>query len=331
MHRVLFIGVGSIGERHLRCFLATGRIEASICEISDQLRQEVAERYPVTRTYADLQAALADSHDVALIATPAHLHVPMAIRLAEAGMHLLIEKPLSTSLEGVDRLGQLTRERDLKAMVAYFWRSDPALRAMKKAIAEQRFGRPIQLAALCGQNFPFYRPAYRDTYYTDRASGGGAIQDALTHIVNAGEFLVGPVDRLVADAEHKVVEGVEVEDIVHMIARHGDVMASYSLNQFQYPNESSITVNCERGSAKLDMMGGNWRWMDEIGGEWHEESFSIKERDERYIIQANMLLDAVEGRCPPPCSLEEGRQTLRVNLVALRSADGPSTFTEINT
>lgn len=104
--RLLIIGVGSIGLRHLRCFQATGRVRASICEPNEALRLRVAGEQQVERHYADLDAALADRHDAAIIAAPAHLHVPLALRLAQAGVHLLIEKPLSTTLDGIDTLRQ---------------------------------------------------------------------------------------------------------------------------------------------------------------------------------------------------------------------------------
>src|SRR5690606_32808909 len=131
--------------------------------------------------------------------------------------------------------------RDVVAGVAYVYRAHPALEEMRQAIASGRFGRPVELVAVLGQHFPFYRPAYRTIYYRDRATGGGAIQDALTHVLNAGEWLVGPITRLACDAEHLVLDGVDVEDTVHLLARHGRVMASYSLNQHQAPNESTIT------------------------------------------------------------------------------------------
>src|SRR5205814_1412813 len=109
-------------------------------------------------------------------------------------------------------------------------------------------------------------PAYLSTYYSHRSSGGGAVQDALTHILNAGQWCVGNIDRVVADAAHLKVEGVDVEDTVHVIARHGDVMASYALNQHQAPNETTITVICERGTARSEMDTGrarSWarRWL----------------------------------------------------------------------
>jgi len=316
---VLIVGVGSIGERHLRCFQTTGRVRLSLCDTNEDLRRRVAEQYGISRTYADLEAALADRHHAAVIATPAHLHVPMAIRLAEAGTHLLIEKPLSTGLEGIDRLKEEVRTRRLVAAVAYVLRGHPALEAMKREIDSGRFGPPVQLVATAGQHFPTYRPADREIYYTDHATGGGAIQDGLTHVLNAGRWLVGPIDSLVTDAAHQVLEGVEVEDTVGLLARHGSVLASYSLNQHQAPNEWTISVVCRRGTARFELHRHRWRWMIKPDDPWHEESFGPIERDSLFVAQANAFLDCVEGTRAPVCTLDEGIETLRANLAALAS------------
>ncbi|MFQ5732051.1 MAG: Gfo/Idh/MocA family protein [Planctomycetaceae bacterium] len=319
--RVLIIGVGSIGERHLRCFAQTGRAEMSLCDVDDSLRTRIAARYSVGRAFPTLDAALADPPDAAVICAPAHLHVPMAIPLADAGVHLLIEKPLSIDLDDVDRLMEIVRERQLTAAVAYVTRMNPLLAEMRAAIASGRFGQPVQLIAVSGQHFPYYRPAYREIYYTDRATGGGAIQDALTHLINSGQWLVGPVTRIAADADHLVLPGVTVEDTVHVIARHGSVMGSYALNQHQAPNESSITVVCRAGTARCEMHRNRWLSAASPGDDWTVESERQLERDDGFVAQAHMFLDALENKSPPACSLDEGLQTLRTNLAILQAAD----------
>ncbi len=318
---VLVVGVGSIGLRHLRCFQNTGRARLSICEVHPTLRSQVAEEYRIDRHYPDLDSALADRHDAAVIATPAHLHIPIAIRLAEAGSHLLLEKPLSTSLEGIDSLQNTLRRQSLVAAVAYVHRANPSVRAMREAIASGRFGRPVEVIAACGQHFPTYRPAYREIYYRDRTIGGGAIQDAMTHILNTVEWLVGPIDRLTADAAHQILEGVAVEDTVHVLARHGRVLGCYSLNQYQAPNEITITVVCERGTVRFEYHRNRWRWTIHPDEPWHDEPQEPLPRDALFIHQANVFLDALEGRVSPLCSFEEGLQTLRVNLAALTSVE----------
>src|SRR4051794_20809432 len=136
----------------------------------------VAQRYGVTASHGDLDAALADPPDVAVVATPAPSHVPLATRLARAGVHVLIEKPLSTSTEGIEELREAVRDRKVVAGVAYVYRAHPLLGPMREAILGGRFGRPVEVVTVCGQHFPTYRPAYRTIYYNDHATGGGAIQ-----------------------------------------------------------------------------------------------------------------------------------------------------------
>mgnify|MGYP002631107492 CR=1 FL=1 len=321
MQQILVIGTGSIGERHARCFQTTGRATVAICEALDERREQVAEKYGV-RAFADLDAALAatPAFDAAVICTPAQSHIPIAKRLIESGLHVLIEKPLSTSLDGVDELAKLATERKRFVMVAYVTRCHPVLSAMREAILAGKIGRPVQLVANGGQDFPFFRPAYREIYYRDRATGGGAIQDALTHTINSAEWLVGPVRSLVADADHLILEGVEVEDTVHVLARHdGGLMASYSLNQFQSPNESTITVNGTLGTARFEAHHTRWRLMLETGSEWQDESVDALERDDVFIRQAGAFLDGLESGVAPTCSLDDGLQTLRVNLAILQS------------
>jgi predicted dehydrogenase len=245
----------------------------------------------------------------------------MGIRLAEAGVDMLLEKPLSTSMDGIDSLRDAVGSRGLRTAVAYVYRANPILQAMKEAIASGRFGRPVEVVAVCGQHFPTFRPAYRDTYFRDRATGGGAIQDALTHVLNAAEWLVGPIDRLLADAAHQILEGVAVEDTAHVLTRHGSVLGCYSLNQHQAPNEMTITVICQRGTARFEGHLHRWRWMTRPDEPWHDEPAEEMPRDAIFIRQANAFLDVLEGRALPLCSLEEGIQTLRVNLAALASLE----------
>jgi len=319
--RVLVIGGGSIGERHIRCFQQSGRADVALCEIDDAVRQRVADRYSVHNAFADFDAAVASRPEIAVICTPAHLHVPMAGRLCDAGAHLLVEKPLSVCTDGVDGLIAAVRGRQLIAAVAYTFRAHPALEDMKRAIDESRFGRPVQVVAVSGQHFPHYRPAYRETYYTDRATGGGGIQYGLTHLVNAVEWLVGPTTRVVADAEHLLLDGVDVEDTVHVIARHADVMTVYGFNQHQAPSETSLTVVCEHGTARFEIQGQKWMTAVEPGKDWSVEAEFPFERDDAFIRQADRFLDIIEGRATPACSLEEGAQTLRTILAILKSTE----------
>ncbi|MFN0197975.1 MAG: Gfo/Idh/MocA family protein [Planctomycetaceae bacterium] len=320
MH-VLVIGGGSIGERHARCFLRTGQAEVSVCDVRGEIRERLAQTYPLKQTFADFKEALASKPDIAVICTPAHLHVGMAIDLVNAGCHVLMEKPVSTSFDRVDELVQLVKQKKTAFSIAYVLRCHPIIAAMREAIQSGKFGKPVELVVVTGQHFPTFRPAYREIYYTNRATGGGCLQDALTHIVNASEWIVGPITELTADAAHQVLDGVTVEDTAHVLTRHQGVMGNFSINQYQAPNELTLTIVCERGTAKLESHLNRWRWMIEPNSPWQDETFPPLERDDMFITQAQAFLDTVEGKRPPICTLEEGIQTLKVILGALEVLD----------
>ena len=76
---ILIAGVGSIGERHLRCFIASGRADVSFCEVNASLSRKIAEQYTVAQSFDSFDSALAAKPDAVVICTPAHLHVPMAL------------------------------------------------------------------------------------------------------------------------------------------------------------------------------------------------------------------------------------------------------------
>lgn len=319
---ILVIGTGSIGERHVRCFLATNRAQIAIVEPNEQLRNTIRDRYKLQHAWPTLDEALArHKFQAAVIATPAPLHIPIATRLAQAGVHVLIEKPLSVTLEGIPELQSILAEKKLTAVTAYVLRSYPVLAEMRQAIHEGRFGAPLQIVGVAGQNFPTYRPAYAKTYYASRASGGGAVQDAMTHLMNTAEWFGGPVTRLVADLDHKVLADVNVEDTVHVIARHGAVMGMYSLNQHQSANEFTVTVICPKATVRLELHNNRWGWMEKPDGGWNYAPSTPLERDTAFSSQASAFMDCIEHAKAPRCSLAEGLQTLKVNRAILASVE----------
>ncbi|MDF1740576.1 MAG: Gfo/Idh/MocA family oxidoreductase [Verrucomicrobiales bacterium] len=318
-NRILIIGVGSIGERHLRCFKATQRCEVAFCEPNEERRNEIAARYEVDG-YDSWESALkAETFSAAVIASPAPYHIPTAQVLAERGIDLLIEKPLSLNTDGIAGLMKTAEKNKTRIAVGYVYRALPALQKMRAAVLSGRFGKIVQVQVQAGQNFPFYRPAYKDIYYAVPELGGGLIQDMLPHSLNAVEWIAGPATRVVVDAGHKVLEGVTVEDTLNLIARHGEVMSNFTVNQHQPVNEFVMTVVCEKGAARWELSGQRWLSASENGGDWTEEEAFVHERDDYYILQANAFLDLLEGKADSLCPLEDGIKTLHSILAILES------------
>lgn len=320
MHSILVIGCGSIGERHLRCFQKTGRCEVSVCDANPKLLAEVSGRYGA-KSYASLADALkAQKFDALVICTPAQTHLAIAREGARHGAALLIEKPLAVSLDEVAETRAVIDQGGRFAAVAYVFHCFPWVAGAREFVRSGEFGRPLHASVVAGQHFPTFRPAYREIYYTRHETGGGAIQDALTHLVNAMEWLIGPVTRLFCDASHQQLEGVTVEDTVNISARHGGILASYAMTQFQAANEVTMLVHCENGSVKIENHTQRWGSIKLGDKDWTWHAAPPMERDDLFTAQANAFLDGLEGKPCPLSTFDEGVQTLRFNLAALRSA-----------
>lgn len=322
MNSVLIIGTGSIGERHLRCFQGLKRGNVAGCEPHEVLRKRIKETYGC-EVYASLDEALAArSWTVVVICTPAHTHVPIARQCVEKGIHVLIEKPLAVSVEGLQELSEEIGRSNAVVRVAYTHRSIAAVMKLKELLGLGRIGEIKHVVATIGQHFPTARPAYASTYFAKRETGGGVIQDALTHVVHAVEWLVGPFVSVFCDASHQALEGVEVEDTVNLIGRlSGGIPVSLVQNQFQAVDELNITIHGLKGSLRADFQHqrvGVWM-LGEADWQWFE--LPQEERDAMYIRQADSFLNAVEGKPDDLAKLEDGWQTLKVNIAAMQSSD----------
>jgi predicted dehydrogenase len=228
-------------------------------------------------------------------------------------------------LTEIPALENAVAESNAQIAVAYVQHAFPFLRAARDFLHSGVLGDIKHVTFSGGSHFPTGRPAhtahYSQTYYARRETGGGVIQDAITHTANFVESVVGPTDSLYCDCAHQVLPRVEIEDTVNISARHGDVLVSYALNQFQAAAESTLQFHTAEGTVKIEYHRQRWGVfrLGEDDWTWHEDA--VPDRDSHFQAQAAAFLDQIEGQPAWLCSLEAGIQTLRFNLAALTSAD----------
>ena len=321
-HRLLVIGCGSIGERHIRTFLQTGRCAKVVgCDRMEEARKRVEQRYGIP-TFADWsEACTVVSPSVGVVATPAPSHAPIAVALFKLGIPCLVEKPLTLDESTADEVCDAQAHEGIAAATAYVYHFIPAIHEARAFVLRGTVGRILHATAVSGQDFAALRPAFRSTYYRTRETGGGAIQDSLTHVVNVIDWLLGPAKRVYCDASQQLLDGVTVEDTVNICARHEDALVSYALNQIQSPNQIEIMLHGEKGSVAIQVHRQRWGHMlrGEENWTWHEAP--VEERDCLFVAQANAFLDLCEGKTPTtvPATLEDGRRAVQFNRAALRS------------
>jgi len=323
MRRVLIIGAGGIGKRHIRGFLATGRARLSVVEPDEEKLARAVQDYPLERAYRKLSEVELSAFDAAVICTPAHLHVSLGQACANAGVPFLTEKPLSVSMQGVERLIQSVQQKNLPARVGYVRRASPETVAFREQILNGRIGQVRMCYVNASQDYPRYRPDFQRIYYASREMGGGAILDAASHMFDLLMWMMGPVSEVSAMYDCLQLPTREVEDAALISLRFASgCMAQININQFQKPNVCTVEMIGTEGNLVLDM--GKLKFASDDSGRWEVTDClagmdPLAAHEARFRYQADMFLGALDGRPDHLTTLPEARENLRVALAAKRS------------
>ena len=312
----LIAGLGSVGRRHLRNLRALGGHSIRLLRtFQSTLPEEELAGLPVE---TDLATALAGKPAV-IVANPTARHLDVAIPAAEAGCHLLIEKPLSHSLEGIDSLAAAARESGARVLSGFQFRFHPGLRRVKDLLAA--IGPLVDVAAHWGEYLPQWHPweDYRRGY-SARADLGGGVVLTLCHPFDYLRWLVGEVAEVCATVSSRGDLGIDVEDTADIALRFAnDVAGQVHLNFTERPASHWMRLTGRRGSISWDAADGMVR-LAAGGGEQVFPAPDGFERNAMFLEEMRHFIACVEGTEQPLCTLEDGIQALRIALAAKQSA-----------
>lgn len=321
MKRLLVVGCGSIGERHIRCLRTVGGTEVWACDPRPERLQQMRDLYQVAGGVQSMEQARLEDFDAALICTPTDQHIPQARAAAEAGCHLFVEKPISTTLDGVEQLIALCEKTGRVLQVGYVFRHHPALKQAKSVLESGAIGPVHQAAIKVGFFIGKYRPDYARLYWAHAQTGGGVLMDA-THQVDYIQWLLGPILRVAAQRRHYVIDvDPDVEDAACLLFEFaGGAMAVASFNNFQPNYKHTLELNGTHGSIEWSYVENELRVYEERDRSWRTHQAEW-ERDDFYINQMRNFLAAMDGTEPPAVTGKDGLRALRVALAAKKAAD----------
>lgn len=272
--------------------------------------------------FDDLEEALAQRPDAVLVCNPTSLHVETALRAARAGSHLFIEKPLSNSLDGLDALEQLAREKRLTVLMGFNLRFHPGLVLVKKLLEERRIGRLVSIRAQVGQYLPDWHPweDYRESYSARRQLGGGVILD-LIHELDYVRWLAGPVRQVVCFCDRISGLEIETEDTAELLLRFQDgAIGNIHLDYIQrYPTRDCTLIG-ESGTLIWDASANQVRLYAAGSPDWQVYTLGSFDRNEMFLSEMKHFLSCLEGRENPVCDLACGVEALRLALKAQESS-----------
>jgi len=324
MINALIVGGGSIGKRHLRNLLATGR-SAAVVETREDRRAEIAAKHPGVAVFTGLDEALAAGpYQTGFVCVPTAYHIPTALALARRGLHIFVEKPVSHTPEGVPELVDVLRKRGLVGMTGFCMRFFEPLRKARALLDAGRIGRLVTARSFTGAYLPDWHPweDYRSFYMAKKDQGGGVLLDEC-HALDWMQWLCGPITEVCAVVGTFSDLEVETDDVCELIARFGDRAAgSIHLDMVDRSGRSEVDLIGTAGTVLVDLRGHTVRAWDHSARTW--EVFSVEPSYERmYVDEIEHFFRCVERGEKPVVDLREGYQVqLIIDACARSSATG---------
>lgn len=326
--KYLMIGLGSIGQRHLRNIKRVYGDDAEIIAyrvrglkrtFSDtmQIRENVSleEEFNI-RAYSSLEEALLEKPEVAFITNPTNMHIPCAIQCAKAGCDLFLEKPISDSMEGIEELRRVAAENNTLIFVGYQNRFHPGIRYLRECLQTEELGSILNVRAVVGERLTTMHTYenYKDTYMARKDMGGGVVTNQLVHELDYLYYLFGMPHDVYALGGCIGDLGIDVEDNCEAVFtstyRKHDFPISVHADFYQSPPSRNILVVGTKGKIEVDIIKN--RLIKTIGDENTEIVYDTFQRNDMFIEELKLFVEAVQKRSAPAISLEDGIASLRM-------------------
>ncbi|HJS17868.1 MAG TPA: Gfo/Idh/MocA family oxidoreductase [Anaerolineales bacterium] len=330
--KFLIAGLGSIGRRHFRNLIALGETDIVLLRTRKAtLPDDELAGFPIE---TDIHEALEKYRpDAVIVANPTAMHLDVAIPAVQAGCHILLEKPVSHSLERLDILQEAAQKSGSKILVGFQFRYHPTLNKARELIQAGVLGQVLTVHAHWGEYLPQWHPweDYRQSYAARAELGGGVIV-TLTHPLDYLRYLLGEVESLWSFNGHISPLEIDVEDVAEIGMKFANgAVGGVHVNYFQRPPVHRLEIVGTNGTLRWDNADGTLHLykMPAPFGSWSDqpatpimETFAPPEGFERnrlFVAQTRHFIEIVHGESEPVCTLEEGIMALRLALAAYES------------
>lgn len=335
--KVLFVGLGGIGQRHLRNLVALKpddvqifayRVRRSSFVLDDSLSiqegESLEEKYHIT-VFDNLDDAWMIDYDAVFICNPSSLHVPILRAAIEHGCNVFVEKPVSDTLDDLDSIAEKIRAKNLIAYVGYQNRFHPCVKRARQVLIDRAVGRVVSVQVEIGENVQNWHQYedYRNMYACRKDLGGGVILSQIHELDYLYSFFGLPKSVYAAGGKLSDLE-IDVEDIVDAVAvfeQDGNVFpVSVHEDYLQIPPTRTCKVIGTAGRFEFDLLASRFVRFDETGTLVEDAIFEFT-RNDMFVEELEQFLTAIEKGGESPVPLSSGMASLRMALALKESLE----------
>ncbi|MBQ3146126.1 MAG: Gfo/Idh/MocA family oxidoreductase [Oscillospiraceae bacterium] len=332
------IGAGGIADRRTipGMMLCDNAELVAVMEINMELAEKCRAKWGCKKAYDSEAALLADPEvDAVYIASPVFLHAKQAMAAADAGKHILIEKPLAMTAEEGQKVVEHCKEKGVLIAAGLMMRFGAYVQAMKKAVAEGKIGRPVSGYAQFTGWYPDMPGNWRQS---KKNGGGGAMMDMGVHCIDLMQYILGTKAKDVAAFNDTISFRYDVEDTSTVLMRMENGAQCVVQSNFNIADDAAkwrIEIFGEEGrligdtvigqvdGGKLDAM-----FLGKQGGYDAQQDKKDGQRTQIQVEFGNMYAREIESfsnsiltGAPVEVPAEEAVQVQRIMEAAYRSSD----------
>lgn len=311
--RAALVGAGQMGALHARVLSESRSTTLETIVDPEDAGQELA-RIWHARRLSSVDDLLADPPELAVVAVPTDRHATVAIPLLHAGVPVLLEKPIAGTTADAEAIIEAAGVHGTPLAIGHVERFNPAIRALRRHLAEQALGRVFQLRSERLSPFPV------------RVGDTGVALDLATHELDLMCILAGEPIRASAEIDRRAHRSYE--DLIAATLRFDSgVIGVLEVNWLTPAKVRRLTVTGERGMFVVDYLDQHltlyenaqelesWRTLDIFSGvtEGNVVRFAIP-REEPLRAQLESFVTAVRGGAPVEVSGDAGLRALRLAL-----------------
>jgi len=248
------IGLGIMGTAHAKSFLEGQVSGAELVAVADRV-SNLKQRYPKQRTFTSGEALIASGEvDAVLIATPHYAHTSLGIAALKAGLHVLVEKPISVHKADCEKLIAAHRNRKQVFAAMFNQRTDPYYRKLRELLTSGELGQVRRINWIITNWFR------SEAYYTSggwRATwageGGGVLLNQCPHNLDLWQWLFGMPKRVRAHCTFGRYHRIEVEDDVTAYLEYANgATGVFITSTGEAPGTNRLEVTAERGKVVIE-------------------------------------------------------------------------------
>jgi predicted dehydrogenase len=315
---VLVVGYGSIGKRHVSNLASLDCIDKII--IYTKVKNGLENKCEKKNIFIDAAVldltAVANRYEIdfAIIANETCKHIDAALILAEKGIHLFVEKPLSHNLEKIELLKEFVQKKQIKVFVAYNLRYLPAIQYLKNQLAKKIIGALCFAEIEVGQYLPEWRPLrdYRKSYSAREERGGGVALD-LSHEIDYMRYLFG--DPVLWKTMKSRASSLEIDsaDIFKGIYRFsGGFMCSVNMDYIRRDKKRRINIIGQEGSLECDLIKKFIKIQKNSGEISVLEDARLFDVDESYRSELSHFIEGIGKDKTTEITLDDGIEVLKL-------------------